>query len=195
MKESASDMLKGILDYAHYLLEESIELGEKVIDATCGNGHDTLFLSELVGEKGHVYAFDIQQQAITNTRNVLIENGRTNVSLIHDSHANIANYFRMDHSTQIGGAIFNLGYLPRSDKSVITKGDSTVTAVAKILQLLKVNGLIILVVYHGHEGGKEEKETLLKFLLQLDQQKYNVLRYGFINQKNNPPFIIAIQKK
>ncbi|WP_010647239.1 tRNA (mnm(5)s(2)U34)-methyltransferase [Oceanobacillus massiliensis] len=185
-------MLKGILNYAHYLLEGSVENGEKVVDATCGNGNDTLFLSRVVGENGHVYAFDIQEQAIANTRKKLISNEKTNVSLIHDSHENISDYIK---NQEIGGAIFNLGYLPNSDKTVITKGGSTVTAVDKILSLLKKDGLIVLVVYHGHAGGKDEKESLLRYLLQLDQKKYTVLRYGFINQKNDPPFILAIQKR
>ncbi|MCM3400148.1 class I SAM-dependent methyltransferase [Oceanobacillus profundus] len=188
-------MLKGILNYAHYLLEETIQSGEKVIDATCGNGNDTLFFSKLVGENGHVYAFDIQDQAIANTRKVLINNNCSNVSLIHDSHERILDYFPKDKNEEIAGAIFNLGYLPRSDKTVITTPDSTVTAVDAILNRLKKDGLVVLVVYHGHEGGKEEKEGLLKYLLQLDQKQFNVLRYGFINQKNDPPFILAIQKK
>src|SRR5690625_7389394 len=82
-------MLKGILNYAHHLLEESINKGELVIDATCGNGNDTVFLSELVGREGHVLAFDIQKQAIQNTKNLLNNNEFNNVSVIHDSHAQI----------------------------------------------------------------------------------------------------------
>ncbi|MGJ9457445.1 class I SAM-dependent methyltransferase [Oceanobacillus sp. CF4.6] len=185
-------MLKGVLNYAHYLLEESIEKGEKVIDATCGNGNDTLFLSNIVGEHGHVYAFDIQEQAIASTRKALISHQRTNVSLIHDSHSQIGDYIK---KTEIGGAIFNLGYLPKSDKSIITKAASTVTAIDSILTLLKKGGLVVTVVYYGHKGGKDEKKSLLAYLLQLDQKEYNVLRYGFINQKNDPPFILAIEKK
>ncbi|RKQ29691.1 class I SAM-dependent methyltransferase [Oceanobacillus halophilus] len=188
-------MLKGILNYAHYLLEESVHEGETVIDATCGNGNDTLFLSELVGENGHVLAFDIQEQAIAVTRNVLIKHGKSNVSLIHDSHANLSDYLPKDKKKTVGGAIFNLGYLPKSNKEVVTKPESTITALTIILDALKQNGLIVLVVYHGHEGGQEEKEAILKHVLKLNQKDYSVLRYGFINQKNNPPFIIAIQKK
>lgn len=133
-------MLKGILNYAHYLLEEAIQSGENVIDATCGNGNDTLFLSRLVGENGHVYAFDIQDQAIANTRKVLINHNCSNVSLIHDSHEKILDYFPRDNKKEIAGAIFNLGYLPRSDKTVITTPDSTVTAVDAILNRLKKMG-------------------------------------------------------
>jgi SAM-dependent methyltransferase len=188
-------MVKSVLKFAHHLLEESIELGDLVIDATCGNGHDSLFLSDLVGENGRVLSFDIQEQAIQTTKQKLIQDERTNVTLIHDSHENLNEYLSIQKNVEVGGAIFNLGYLPRSDKKVITKGDSTLKAIQILLKYLRKDRLIVLVVYHGHEGGKEEKEMLLKYLLELDQKKYNVLRYGFINQKNNPPFILAIQKK
>ncbi|GGA76352.1 class I SAM-dependent methyltransferase [Ornithinibacillus halotolerans] len=187
--------MKSILKYSHHLLEEIITPGETVIDATCGNGNDTLFLSKLVGETGEVLAFDIQEQAIDNTDQLLVENHCTNVSLILDSHANIENYLTEDLRGKIGGAIFNLGYLPKSDKSIITRGESTIKAINTILHYLKKNGRIILVVYYGHEGGVEEKNSILKSVIALDQKQFNVLQYGFINQKNNPPFIIAIQKK
>src|SRR5690625_4250391 len=185
--------LKGIINYSHYLIENCIEQGETVIDATCGNGHDTLFLSRLVGENGQVYAFDIQKQAIETTRHLLEQQNRTNVTLILDNHANIDLYFQS--SDEIGAAIFNLCYLPRIDKSIITVGETTIRALEEILIRLKRRGIVVLVVYHGHDGGEDEKETVLKYVVRLDQKKYNVLKYGFINQKNNPPFIIAIEKK
>ncbi|MBY7143921.1 class I SAM-dependent methyltransferase [Virgibacillus sp. NKC19-3] len=186
-------MLKGILNVAHDLLEASIQKGETVIDATCGNGNDTLFLSQITGKSGHVLAFDIQDQAIKKTKQLLNENDRSNVTLIHDSHANISNYLAADE--QVGGAIFNLGYLPRSDKSIITKGESTITALNTGLHHLKKDGLIVIVVYHGHDGGKQEKDSLLKHVAHLNQKAYTVLQHGFINQQNDPPFILAIQKK
>ncbi|AIF43986.1 class I SAM-dependent methyltransferase [Virgibacillus sp. SK37] len=186
-------MLKGILNFAHYLLEESVEPGDTTIDATCGNGNDTLFLSRIVGTNGHVIACDIQQQAIDTTRQKLVEHNRFNVSLIQDSHAHLKNY--IDKDNEIGGAIFNLGYLPKSDKMIITNGESTISAIDTILDFLKRGRLIVLVVYHGHPGGQEEKNAVLKHVMNLEQKEYSVLQYGFINQKNNPPFIIAIEKK
>src|SRR5699024_4884687 len=162
-------MLKGILNFSHHLLEESIEKGETVIDATCGNGNDTLFLSKLVGETEQVLAFNIHEKA--------------------------TDYVSQEMKGKMGCNIFNLGNLPKSDKTIITQGHSTITAIDTMLQLLKKDGLVVIVVYHGHEGGKEEKETILKHISNLDQKHYQVLRYGFINQKNNPPFILAIQNK
>lgn len=188
-------MVKPVLQFAHHLLEESVEKGDFVVDATCGNGHDSIFLSDLIGEKGRVLSFDIQKQAIQTTKQKLIQDERTNVTLIHDSHENLYDYLSIQKGVEVGGAIFNLGYLPRSDKTIVTEGKSTLKAIQILLDYLKKDRLIVLVVYHGHEGGKDEKEMLLKYMLHLDQKKYNVLRYGFINQKNNPPFILAIQKK
>lgn len=187
--------MQGILQYAHHLLEGSVLKNETVIDATCGNGNDTLFLSELVGEHGHVLAFDIQEQAIRNTKQLITDAKKNNVSYILDSHSNMKYHLENESIHTIGGAIFNLGYLPKSDKSVITKGDTTIAALDTLLTYLKKNGCIVIVVYHGHDGGKTEKELLIDHVMQLDQKYFNVLQYGFINQKNNPPFILAIEKK
>ncbi|WP_284141488.1 class I SAM-dependent methyltransferase [Virgibacillus sp. LDC-1] len=186
-------MLKTILDFSHQLIKESVKKEELVVDATCGNGNDTLFLSNTVGENGKVLAFDIQEQAIQATRKLIEENRKNNVMLIHDSHENIG--LHLSSHDVIGGAIFNLGYLPKSDKTIITNATSTISAVNAILQHLKINGLIVLVVYHGHVGGKEEKDALLKYVTQLSQKSFHVLQYGYINQSNNPPFIIAIEKR
>lgn len=185
--------LQGIIPFAHDLLNQTIEQGDTVVDATCGNGNDTLLLSELVGNNGHVYAFDIQRQAIESTNKLLKDNERNNVTLIHDSHALIERY--IDASTTLAAGVFNLGYLPRSDKTIITKPDSTIIAIKKLLPLLKKNGLLVLVVYAGHPGGMEEKKAILQFVAELDQQQYFVLKYGFINLVNEPPFVVAIEKK
>ncbi|TRM13003.1 methyltransferase domain-containing protein [Lentibacillus cibarius] len=188
-------MIKGIIHFSHHLLNEAIIEGDTVIDATCGNGHDTLFLSQAVGSSGHVYGFDIQEQAVINTKQRLSEYQLTNATIINDSHSNFIHHIPVDRLTRLGGAIFNLGYLPGSDKSMITKSETTILALEGILSHLKKNGLIVLVVYHGHEGGDQEKENLLRYVQLFDQKLYHVLYYGFINQKNNPPFIIAIQKR
>lgn len=185
-------MLKTALQYSHQLLEECVTTGDKVIDATMGNGYDTIFLSKLVGKLGYVYAFDIQKKAIQNTQDKILEQNIDNVSLIFDSHANFKEYFNDDF--KIKAAIFNLGYLPNGDKSIITKSESTIQAIQWLLTHLEINGRIILVVYHGHEGGKKERDDLLSFVETLDQTYYQVLKYQFLNQKNNPPLCICINK-
>lgn len=183
--------LKRVLPFAKELLASVIESGDIAVDATAGNGHDTLFLSSLVGESGHVYAFDVQKEAIQSTADKLEQAGLIGkMSLIHDGHENVAKYV----PEGVSAAIFNLGYLPGSDHEIVTRGTSTIQAIESILKLLKVGGLIVLVVYHGHEGGKEEKDILLSFVQNLPQSYAHVLSYQFLNQQNDPPFIIAIEK-
>ncbi|MDL4842578.1 class I SAM-dependent methyltransferase [Aquibacillus rhizosphaerae] len=188
-------MLKRIISYAHELMAATIEPGETVVDGTCGNGKDTLILSKLVGESGSVLAFDIQSQAINNTRTLLVTEGINNVRLIQDDHQHLAKYVEQELHGKIGGAIFNLGYLPGSDKKVITTSTSTIKAIDTLSEYIKSGGLIILVVYHGHPGGEVERDALLEHLKKYEQKQFNVLQYGFINQRNSPPFILAIEKK
>lgn len=180
------------VEFSHLLLKENLAPGDIVIDATAGNGHDTKFLSDLVGNAGKVYSFDIQKEAITKTKKLLEKNdlaGRA--QLILDSHANLDQYL----NKKISAVIFNLGYLPGGNKEIITKSESTIAAVEKSIELLKKNGLIVLVVYSGHLGGKEEKNELLNFASKLDYNKFNVLNYEFLNQPGPPPQILAIKKR
>lgn len=189
-------MLEQAVPFSHTLLRKVVTTGDIVVDATAGNGHDTLFLAELVGETGHVYAFDIQTQAIEKTKKRIEKaNITTNITYVLDSHSHLEQYVKEEHKQKISAAIFNLGYLPQSDKTKITTATSTIPAIEQLLKHLLPNGLVILVVYSGHDGGEEEKEAVLAFAKQLPQEAFQVLQYGFINQRNTPPFVIAIQKR
>lgn len=183
--------LKRVIQYAQTLLRMSIDEGDIAIDATAGNGHDTVFLAELVGPNGYVYAFDVQKEAVDTTLLRVLDHAyEDRVRVLNQGHETIDEFV----TKEIGAAIFNLGYLPGSDHSIVTKPNTTIEAIAKMLKLLKVGGMIVLVVYHGHEGGKEERDELLQYVSELPQKYIHVLRYEFINQKNDPPFIIALEK-
>ncbi|QVK18821.1 methyltransferase domain-containing protein [Mycoplasmatota bacterium] len=186
--------LERILRYSKTLIKSCTGEGDLVIDATVGNGNDTLFLSQLVKENGHVFGFDIQEQAINQTKKLLGENNCQNVSLFQIGHEQLKKTIPLKYHGQIASAIFNLGYLPHGDKSITTKKETTIIAIQELLLLLKLNGIIILVIYSGHPEGKEEKETLLNYVKTLNQKQYQVLMYRFINQINDAPFIIAIEK-
>ena len=181
--------LERILDFSKTLLQKAAQPGDDVIDATCGNGNDTVFLANLVGGRGHVYAFDIQSEAIQITNERMIASNLNNVTLIHDGHENVLEYVQ----TSISAAIFNLGYLPGSDKSITTHAATTWQAVNNIISLLKPGGVIILVIYHGHEAGKHERAELEHLISTLPQATTQVLRYEFLNKKD-APYIIAIEK-
>lgn len=157
-----------------------------VIDATCGNGNDTLFLAELA-HRGHVHAFDIQSEAIENTKK-RCQNFQ-NISYYCDSHANLENYVQENISL----VIFNLGFLPNSDSNLTTESTSTITALKASLNVLKSGGALLVTIYTGHDNHAEERQVL-PFIQQLDKYKYNVLKYEFINLID-PPYLIVIEKK
>jgi len=183
--------LERVLQYAQTLLKSAVDEGDIAVDATAGNGHDTLFLAQLVGDDGFVYAFDVQKQAVDATLHRLLDNALEHRALVlKDGHENVAKYV----NKPVAGAIFNLGYLPGSDHEVITRPNTTIQALESLLKLLKIGGIIVLVIYHGHEGGKEERDEVIRFVSELPQKYIHVLRYEFLNQKNDPPFVIALEK-
>ncbi|SDO12693.1 tRNA (mnm(5)s(2)U34)-methyltransferase [Alkalicoccus daliensis] len=184
-------MLSRILDFARELLAEAIPAGGTAIDATAGNGHDTLFLTSCTGPAGKVYSFDIQEQALHNTAARLKEAGAA-AELIQDSHENAASYIK---EAAIDAAVFNLGYLPGSDKTITTTSSSTIQAIKSLLEKLRPGGRIVIVVYYGHPEGMQEKDALLPFAASLPQEEVKVLRYEFINQRNSPPFVLAVEKR
>lgn len=186
--------LMRVLPFAKHLLREHVVPGTVAIDMTAGNGHDTLFLAELVGD-GHVYAFDVQEEAVVATRQRLEEAGMAErVSVIHDSHHTVQTVVA-DETRPITAAVFNLGYLPGSDKTVTTTGETTIDALRQLQDVMAIGGVIVVVIYHGHDSGKIERDEVLAYVESLDQKQAGVLRYGFINQVNHPPFIIAIEKR
>lgn len=178
-----------VLPFTKSLLEAAVSQGDVVIDATAGNGHDTHFLASITGAGGKVYAFDIQEEAIEATRERVREFGH--VELILDSHSEIHRYV----TEEISAAVFNLGYLPKGDHRIITQANSTLTAVEHCLDRLKLNGLLLMVIYSGHEGGRQERDAVMEYVQELPQATYDVMKYEFINQHHSPPFLVAIEKK
>ena len=189
-------MLDRILPYAKKLLEMTISNGDVVVDATLGNGHDTLFMANLAGENGTVYGFDVQEDAIRTSIDRLNQHGIADrVTIFHSGHEHLSKLIPAEHHGKVKAAIFNLGYLPGSDKSVVTKPETTISAIEQLLEIMVPEGLIILVIYHGHAEGAVERDTLLTYCQNINQKKAHVLQYRFINQQNNPPFIVAIEKR
>lgn len=187
-------MLLSALRFSHSLLEEIIQPGDLVVDATMGNGNDTVFLAKLVGASGRVEAFDVQQQALDTTYQRLKKEAvLKQVNLNFLSHEQLDTVLKPQD--KVKAAIFNLGYLPKGNKEIITKSKTTLQAVTKLLERLDATGRVILVVYSGHPGGEIEKHDVLDYTKKLPQDLFSVLHYQFINQKNCPPMLICIEKK
>ncbi len=183
-------MMIQILEYAKELLRQTASPTGTGVDLTMGNGHDTLFLSRLYSQ-GQVYAFDIQQQAVENTRALLEEAGQCqNTKLILDSHSNLDQYV----PGPIDGALCNLGYLPGGDKSVTTRRETTRLAIEKTLQRLKPGGILAVAIYPGHEEGALEGEMLQELGRSLCQKEYDVLLHRLINVPHSP-YLICFQRR
>lgn len=183
-------ILKKALEQAHEYAKMVIKEGDTVIDATMGNGNDTLFLSKLVGDAGKVIAFDIQKVALERTQLKLAAEGAAlNYELVLDGHQNMDRYV----SDPVKLVIYNLGYLPKGDHSIGTRAETTIEAVQKSMRLLHQEGLIIIVIYHGGDSGFEERDALLAYLKTIDCKSYSVMRSDFINQVNCPPILIVIE--
>lgn len=174
---------------AQALVASRLGEGGRAVDATVGNGHDTRFLADLVGGSGTVVGFDVQAEAIAETRDKT--SLYPQVRLIRDGHENVLNYLE----GKIDAAMFNLGYLPRFDKSVITRPDTTVAALNGVVSQLEAGGIVTVVLYTGHEGGREEAEAVSKWVESLDQDDFSAIEYRFVNQRNSPPSLVAIERK
>lgn len=182
-----------ILHTVHTLLSAAITPGDVVIDATAGNGHDTVFLSRCVGASGTVYAFDIQSEAIKATKRATAEVDAT-VHVIHAGHEDLRRYIDPVHAGHIRAAVFNLGYLPGGDKAVVTTPETTVAAIEQVLDLLCADGLFAVVCYQ-HDAGRQEYERLRDVLMRIPQHTASVLQCSFCNQSGNPPVAFVVTKQ
>lgn len=180
-----------ITDDIQEIMTSYITSGDLVVDLTMGNGHDTLFLANLVGPSGRVVAFDIQELALLATKDLLEEKQISWVELHRVGHEHIKTYVDGD----ISAAMMNLGYLPGADKQVVTKQSTTIKAISDTLLLLKSKGLLAIAAYVGHAGSFEEVNALEAYLKGLKTKHYAVRQISYVNRENNPPIIYLIQKK
>lgn len=165
--------------------------GDVAVDFTMGNGHDTAFLSKTVGKSGHVYAFDVQEMALASTAENLEREGcEHNYTLILDSHHNVKKYVQ----APIKAGMFNLGYLPGSDKKVTTMRETTMPAIEAAVELLDHGGVLLVAVYPGHAEGDAEGKMVLDYFATLDR---HVICCTLIRILNSPtsPFFIVVEKK
>ncbi len=180
------------LGVSHKFISERVKAGAFCIDATCGRGRDTLFLSRLAGEEGNVLAFDIQPSAIEQTKALLLENGVKNARVVLDSHENLGNYAK---SESVDAIMFNLGWLPGGDHNIFSRPQSSIPAIKAGLNALKKGGVMSICIYHGKECGTLERDELLKFLKTVDNKRFTVMVLDFYNRTGEIPIPVFIIKE
>lgn len=178
-------------EFAHLLMRQAVKPGDPVVDATVGNGHDTLFLAERVGPSGSVLGFDIQQAALTQAGKHV--DGHPQVTLIHAGHEHLAEHLAANGYDRLAAVMFNLGYLPGAPKDIMTRTQTTLAALDQALSHLEIHGLVTLVLYPGHSGGAEEARAVRSYAQGLSQA-FAVTHYARINSGRPAPELLAIER-
>ncbi|MGB0372165.1 MAG: class I SAM-dependent methyltransferase [Opitutales bacterium] len=184
-----------LTERVHQALSELLAPGDCAIDATMGNGYDTLFLANSVGPKGKVWAFDIQEAALESTRKRLIDGESDHVTLVHSGHETMKAHLPEDAYGQIKAIVFNLGYLPGTDKSVTTHAESTLSAIEAGLELLSPTGAIHILCYTGHSEGYSEWQQLQEWMSQQAPEKAHIRLMSSFDEERRPPVWIELSRR
>jgi len=192
-----SPALPTAVQWAQVILSSRLRSGDHVVDATAGNGHDTLFLTKQVLPGGHVYAFDVQEQAIESTRRHLIENGlsEADFTVIHQGHEHLDERLPAHLKGQIKAFMFNLGYLPGGSKSLITQRETTLSALSQATDWLSEDGMLTVIAYPGHEGGREEGAAVEEWMAALPTNHFEVQKLAFVNFRVTTPYCMVVRKR
>ncbi len=184
-----------LTEQAHEIIRRVIQPRDIAIDATAGNGHDTVFLAKLVGPEGTVFAFDVQQVALDRTAERLAAEGLTHVMLLLRDHEELEAALPERHHGQISAVMFNLGYLPGGDTAITTRDDRTVTAITAALKLLRPQGVLTVIAYVGQAGGLEEAAAVKRLLRELNPDQFEVQHPDAKSLLASSPRLFAVTKR
>ncbi len=179
------------LGLVHEFLRRTVRPGAVCIDATAGKGRDTALLCRLAGPEGRVLAFDIQPQAVEQTR-ALLEGEGLQAEVYLDSHANLARYAPPE---SVDCVVFNFGRLPGGDPRIFTRAESSLQAIDAGLALLRPGGVMAMALYYGGENGDTERDAVLAHLSKLDQRRFSVLVGSWTNRRGQPPIPVFLWKE
>jgi SAM-dependent methyltransferase len=185
------ESLRGAVALSHFFLRGRVRPEDRVADATCGNGRDTLLLARLVGADGKVWAFDLQEEALAKTRTLLAGAGcLAQTELLAVGHERLVEYVQ----EPLRAVVFNLGYLPGGDKGFVTRTEQTLAALDQATRLLLPGGVITICVYTGHPGGAEEGEAVEKWASAFAAEEFNVWRSHQLNRPPTAPYLVLVEK-
>lgn len=188
-------ILATCIEWAHIVAAKAIKMrGPYAVDATLGNGFDTIALLKECSPDGTVWSIDIQERAFVTTAENISEVDFTASHInCHGCHSKIKDFIPKEYHGKISTVMFNLGYLPGSDRKVITRPESTIDAITNALEIITSGGVVTVMCYRGHD--ESEYQAILEWSKPIDQKKYQILHYNFLNQKNKAPSLFCIEKR
>lgn len=181
-------MINNTKTLIEFYITNYIAKSDICVDMTCGNGHDSKFILDHLSPK-KLYAFDIQEEAKYSTYRLLQDYNLDNFRMILDNHKYVTRHVY----EKVDFAIYNLGYLPAGNKSITTNFNDVIDSLKNLLKILNIHAKVIITFYPGHESGKKEADEVIDFLTSLSQREYVITKFDFINQKNNPPFVVILE--
>lgn len=186
------------LDLAHHYWQLLLSPGDIAIDATCGNGHDTLKLAQLIlqPEAGKLYACDIQAPAIETTRHYLLSH--LSPQQFNRTEFILGCHSQFPPSIQSGVVklvVYNLGYLPGSIKEFTTLVATTLKSIEQAQELLMPGGAISITCYPGHPEGAAEEEALLAYVSQLSPMEWSCCHHRWLNRRQSPSLLLLQKAK
>jgi Predicted S-adenosylmethionine-dependent methyltransferase involved in cell envelope biogenesis len=179
--------------FAHKILKEQLNHTSLVVDATVGNGFDSLFIAEILGRNGKLFGFDIQKQAIDNTQ-AKLQDVQCQIQLFLQGHETIFQTL-VEYCRKIDAVVFNLGYLPYGQPEITTQTATTFSAIIQAFALLRVKGIIVIVAYRGHDTGKIEQNFLDEWLAKVADKQAYITKYEQFNTQNDAPLVYCIEKR
>ncbi|XP_071692372.1 tRNA (mnm(5)s(2)U34)-methyltransferase, chloroplastic-like [Rutidosis leptorrhynchoides] len=190
---------KKATEVAHSIWKHVLQKGDAVVDATCGNGYDTLAMLNMVADEscsGRVYSIDIQETALHKTRSLLDglhdPDKKKMVKLFATCHSKMEEVVPKGVTVRL--VAFNLGYLPGGDKTVITKSVTTRFAMEAASRIVASGGLISILVYVGHPGGMEEYETVEAFASRLPVNDWICCKLQMLNRPLAPILVLLCKR-
>ncbi len=186
-----NDGLTGAVPLSHFFLSERLAPGDRAVDATCGNGRDTLFLARSVGSDGKIWAFDLQEEALAKTSTLLTEAGcLAQAELVAAGHERLAEFV----PGPVKAVIFNLGYLPGGDRHFVTRPAQTLAALDQASRLLLPGGIVAVSVYTGHPGGADEGNAVEEWAAGLSPRDFNTWVCRQANRGPSAPYLVLVEK-
>lgn len=179
--------MNAITDLAHGFLRAVLRPGDTAVDATVGNGQDTFVLAEYVGPMGRVYGFDVQPEALQIARARLDASGDLDATLFFESHERMAELV----CEPVRAVAFNLGYLPKGDRQIATRTETTILALDAAISLLQPGGVITVIAYRGHPGGLDETDAVRNRLKGLPASAFEVKEIPASESNVSPVLFVA----
>lgn len=193
-RDNAVACIPTFLDFSAHIVRRVLRPGDLAVDATLGNGRDAVLLAEAVGAAGRVFCFDIQELAIRRASERLTAAGMLDrVTIFRAGHEDLAEHLPSEARGRVRAATFNLGFLPGSDRRVITKPETTLAALMTLLPFMAPGGVVSIAVYTGHPGGQAEGEAIAAWCAALDPTLWRAVRHEQVNKPVNREVLYLLE--